>query len=59
MSCSAVRCAIFSDPDESCFAYWHRREPLQPVGPGWEHSGNAVSPSIAGNGVLHDERAIA
>jgi hypothetical protein len=32
---------------------------LEPVGVGRDHGGNAISPSFAGAGVLHGERAIA
>jgi hypothetical protein len=58
----AMRCAMFSDPDErvrSCLEHGHRREALEPVGAGWEHDGNSVFPSVAGAGVLHGESAVA
>ena len=43
----------------SCLEHRDRCEPLEPVGAGWEHGRNAVSPSLAGAGVLPGERAIA
>ena len=54
-------CAIFSSATRtrSRLEHWHRREPLERVGAGWEHSGNAVTPSLAGTGVLRGERAVA
>ena len=49
-------------PDETASSglkHGHGCEPLEPVGAGREHGGNAVSPALAGARVLHDERAVA
>lgn len=56
-----LRCSARSSAARmrSGLEYRYRREPLEPVGAGGGHGGNAVSPPLAGAGVLHGKRAIA
>ena len=56
---AAVLCATSAPRTRSRLEHGDCREPLEPVGPRWEQDGNAVTPSLAGAGVLDGERAIA